>query len=193
LQREPRGRCIHPLCITMIFGDRASFAIEALVEPDLVAPSAVWGRMRIWIREESIGDFEDSRCALYPSYMGFMALQRELGALWLPEFDGLDDQALWDHLDALLYVEDSRSDEQVSADAIRYGKFIFLTNWGEQFDRDGKSFVVCHPNGTVRILNLGLPGRVAREVCVADVRLSISRFVQWFELESERLRGEVDA
>ena len=37
---------------------------------------------------------------------------------------------------------------------------------------------------------------ITRGVCagnVSDVRLSISGFVQWFDLESERLRGRADA
>lgn len=177
----------------MIFGDKATFAIEAMVEPGLAVPSAVWGRMQVWIRGESIGDITDAHCALYQSYVGFLALQRELSGLWLSEFDGLDDQAMWDHLDGLLYVNDARTDEQLHIDSIRYGKFNFLTNWGEQFDRDGKSFVVCDPDGLVRIFNLGLTGRVAREVNVSDVRLSISRFVQWFEFETERLQVRAGA
>jgi hypothetical protein len=109
-----------------------------------------WGRMQIWCQGDSIGDFSEGHCALYPPYLGFTALQRSLPTLWLPELNGFVGTDLWNHFDALLYgyhgdveLNDDRSLHQLQWDARHYGKFDFLTNWGEQSDRDGKSFIVC--------------------------------------------------
>jgi hypothetical protein len=180
----------------MLFGSRQTFAIEAIVEPDLRIPSAVWGRMQVWCQGDSIGDFNERHCALYSSYMGFKSLQRSLSSLWLQEFEDLSDTAMWNHFDGLLYgyhgdveLKDERTSEQVRSDSARYRRFDFLTNWGEQFDRGGKSFIVCTPDGSVRIYNRSLPGSIRREASLPDVLFAIEHFIQWFDSEFERLQG----
>ena len=70
-----------------LFGDRAGFAIEAMVEPLLPVPSAVWGRMRIWCENTPIGNIDETCCALYPSYMCFGDLLTNLPHLWRSEFE----------------------------------------------------------------------------------------------------------
>src|SRR4051794_10065205 len=100
----------------MLFGERTDFAIEAEVEPDLTAPSAVWGRMCIWCRGLRLGNFEESSCALDASFVGFAGISSHLDEIWDDELAGLDDQAAWNFLDGLLYgyhgeleIEDSRT------------------------------------------------------------------------------------
>jgi hypothetical protein len=125
-------------------------------EPNLRPPSAVWGRMQIWCEGASIGDYAEPSCALYPSYCGFRNLMETLPQLWSPELDGLSDIDLWNHLDGLLYgyhgdteIPDDRTVEQCRSDSKRWGGYDFLTNWGEQFDKGGKSFILCKPNNVV--------------------------------------------
>lgn len=180
----------------MLFGDRSTFAIEAMVEPHLQAPSAVWGRLCIWCEDVCIGDFAEEQCGLYDSYLGFRSLLANLHSLWRAEFSGMSDRDLWNLLDEKLYsfhgdipIEDDRTLDELLQDARTYGRFNFLTNWGEQFDRDGKSFIVCTPDQQVRILNLSLPpskGIVLR-VSMFPVSASIRAFLKWFEGEASRL------
>src|SRR5262245_40059927 len=124
----------------MLFGSKQAFAIEAMVEPDLLAPSAVWGRMRIWCQSIPFGDYTEPHCALFPAYESFKSLQASLPHLWEPELSGLSDLQLLNRLDELLFgchgdveVPDNRTASQCGDDWKRYGKFSFLTNWGEQF------------------------------------------------------------
>lgn len=144
----------------MLLGTKEVFAVEVMSEPELQAPSAVWGRMRVWCQGESIGDFEEPVCALYPAYCGFKHLASTLPNLWSPELEGLSDVALCNHFDGLLYghhgdipLQDDRTLEQCEQDSIKWGGYNFLTNWGEQFDSAGKSFILCKPDGDVCILN----------------------------------------
>ena len=180
----------------MIFGSTDTFAIEAIIEPDLEAPSAVWGRMRIWCQGVSIGDISTSCCALYPSYLGFRDLLGALPSLWCPAFTKLSDIQLWNRLDGLLYgyhgdepVEDERSLEQLEQDHQNYRKFDFLTNWGEQFDQGGKSFIVCTPAQQVRILNRHFPEGygLGLHASLFQVASAIKNFMHWFEHEARRL------
>lgn len=205
VEQVPRARCgtatmtppsPPPSDKTMLFGKIDTFAIEAMPEPHLQPPSQVWGRMRIWCEGCEIGDFEDPFCGLYTSYMGFHALRDRLSSLWLDEFEGLSDQELWNLLDGALYgyhgdipLADERSLEEVQRDSARYEPFDFLTNWGEQFDQGGKSFIVYTPAGRVRILNRSLPPArgLALEASLVDVTEAIDGFTAWFEQESERL------
>jgi hypothetical protein len=182
----------------MRFGREEEFAIECAVEPDLIRPSAVWGRMRVWCEGEAIGDFSEAHCALYPAYKGFCALRRALPRLWREEFVGLPLDELWNRLDGLLYgyhgdVEtlDDRSVEACRRDSMEYGGFSFLTNWGEQFDRGGKSFIFCPDGKKVLVLNRALSA--ARGIAVTApleaVLRSIDDFTAWFEREAARLTG----
>lgn len=180
----------------MLFGDRSTFAIEAMVESHLQAPSAVWGRLCIWCEDVCIGNFAEEHCGLYDSYDGFRSLLANLRSLWRAEFANLSDRDLWNLLDEMLYgyhgdvaIEDDRTMKQLIQDAHTYGRFNFLTNWGEQFDRDGKSFIVCTPEQQVRILNLSLPpskGIVLR-ASMFPVSAVIRVFLKWFEGEAARL------
>ncbi len=182
----------------MLFGSRDRFAIESMTEPYLRAPSQVWGRMRIWCEGTEIGDYSDEHCGLFDAYAGFRELRELLAWNWMSEFNGLSDKDLWNLLDGALFgyhgdveIPDSRTVEKCGADWLRYGKFSFLTNWGKEFDKNGKSFIVCRPDGVVRILNrsLGNSSVFSSEVPLAEAIDAIQKFVDWFQSESARLAG----
>jgi hypothetical protein len=179
-----------------MFGDPSDFAIEAGVEPDLVAPSSVWGHMRIWCGGFPLGDIEDRHCALYPSYLALRWRRDHLEELWEQELDGLDDLATWNFLDGALYgyhgdveIVDDRSLDDLRRDSQRLGKFNFLTNWGEQFDGGYKSFLVCPPGMPCRVFCRAFPPSVGLGVNVSRVAFerASKAFAEWFELQEQRL------
>ena len=185
----------------MLFGEKKLFAIEAMSEPELQAPSAVWGRMRIWCEGESIGNYEEPFCALYPAFCGFKHLVEVLPFLWNQELEGLDNVALWNHFDGLLYgyhgdiaLQDDRTLEQCQQDSMKWGCYNFLTNWGEQFDNGGKSFILCRQRSIVSILNRSLPSE--RGLCchapLKEVLGAIHSYIEWFKGESARLGVPTD-
>lgn len=186
----------------MLFGRKEFFAIEAMSEPDIQAPSAVWGRMRVWCESASIGDYAEPFCALYPSYCGFNHLARTLPHLWSQELDGLSDIDLWNHFDGLLYgyhgdteLQDDRTLEQCQRDSREWGGYNFLTNWGEQFDNGGKSFILCNPNGVVWVLNRShLAERgISFRTPLNEALVAIGQYIEWFKSESARLGVPADA
>jgi hypothetical protein len=179
----------------MRFGDANDFAIEAELEPDISPPSSVWGRMCIWCRGVALGDLSEPYCALYPAACEFRWLRSQLTDLWDECLDGLDDRAANDFLDGLLYgyhgnveLEDERTLEEMKWDWDRYGKFSFLTNWGEQFD-GYKSFILCPPAKPVRILSRHLPDRMNGVAVVTREGLlsAAEEFLLWFDEQAERL------
>lgn len=181
-----------------MFGDPADFAIEAGVEPHLVAPSAVWGHMRVWCRGNALGKIDDRHCALYTSHQAFDWMSAHLEDLWDDALNGLDDRATYDFLDGALYgyhgdveIEDNLSLEEISRDAQRFGKFEFLTNWGGQFDGCSKSFVVCPPDKPLRVLSRAFPESVGLCVNVSRTGFALAArdFVDWFKYQERRLSG----
>ena len=186
-----------------VFGNRDDFAIEAGTESYLKPPSAVWGRMCVWCCGVPLGDIDDRHCALYPAYCGFRSLlspvhgEPKIDRLWAEELAGLDDVAAWNFLDGLLYgyhgdveVPDDRTLEECRRDAVVWGCFDFLTNWGEQFD-GYKAFIMRPPGGPVRILSRRLPDGMGRAVEVSrdGFVAACEGFVRWFEEQDLRLRG----
>jgi len=146
------------LSVTEVFGDPADFAIEAGGEPDLQAPSAVWGHMWVWCRGVALANLDDRHCALYTAYKSFEWMSGQLDDLRDPELEVLDATAAWNFLDGLLYgyhgdveLTDDRTEAQCLADSRRWGRHDFLTNWGEQFD-GWKAFVFALPGDLIRIL-----------------------------------------
>jgi len=182
----------------MVFGEKSSFAVEAMSEPALLAPSAVWGRMRIWCQGHPLGDYSEENCGLYHAYGELKSLLTFVPELWSDRFVDLSDIELFDLLDDLLYgykggieIGVDRSIEQCQADWNVYGKHSFLVNWGEQFDRAGKSFIFCEDNHLVKILNRPSPIQevLALHAPITDFRNSIQQFSAWFEQERVRLHG----
>lgn len=180
----------------MLFGSKDTFGIEAMTESHLIRPSNVWGRMQVWCQGVSIGDYSEEHCGLYQSYREFKELKSSLGDLWRVEFDSLSNEDLWNLLDQHLYgyhgdlyLGDTRTIEECCRDWDKYGVFNFLTNWGEQFDRNGKSFIFCRPGNIIQILNRSLPieHKMALYANLADVYKAIGQFIEWFEDEERRL------
>ena len=156
--------------------------------------------MQVWCAGVSIGNYEEEHCALYPAFEGFERLAGELPTLWISEFGEMSNEALWNFLDGMLYsyhgdtpIEDDRTAAQCSHDWEIYGKFDFLTNWGEQFDRGGKSFIMCTPAGIVRILNRSLPVEFGMSLTapLEEVLHGISLFRKWFASEEKRLERPI--
>ena len=182
----------------MLIGDTNDFAIEAMVEPELKLPSAVWGRMCIHVGETTLGDFDDHSCALYPAYGHFKWHAKQSSGLWDDKFNDMSPEQIHDTVRHAIYGDgdDERTMDEIRRDSRRYSKFDFLTNWGEQFD--GYSSVIVSPDSdTMMIMHRPhvehdsprrLPGDFVVARCSRSGFLSVSRnFEHWFDREAERL------
>lgn len=185
----------------MLFGSKETFAIETMIEPYLQPPSTAWGRMCIWCDGVSIGDINEEHCGL-GAFEDFERMALHVESLWSNEFNDMTDIELWNLLDGLLYgyhgdieLKDDRTLDQMRADSLKYGKYIFLTNWGEQFDRNGKSFIFHFPKGRIKILNRNLPKEKGISLSTSTEAFcgAIEEAVSWFKQQQLILRGARDA
>ena len=179
----------------MLFGDPSNFAIEVMAEPELVAPSTVWGRMCIHIGEVILGDYNDPHCGLYDAYCEFGWHLNRVEPLWDQAFDGLSLEQIHDTVANAIYGDDDRTNEQIQQDSIRYRHFDFLTNWGEQFD-GYSSVIVASNDETITILHRPYSDnprrRIETEFVVAECTRTgfidtVRQFVYWFDAETKRL------
>lgn len=182
----------------MIFGDKSDFAIQAIIEPHLQAPSEPWGRLCIWVSGKQIGDFDDPHCGLYDCYVSFQEKCNELSELWTDEFKNLDNIEIWNFLDGTLYgyhgnteINCTRTLEETLNDSKKYSKFDFLTNWGEMFDRDGKSFILKPPNELIKVLNYDYEQEIVNVYrCTEFSFHRASRdFFNWYSEQVRRLKA----
>lgn len=169
-----------------MFGDPDDFAIEAGIDR---LTTQVWGHMCVWCRGVSLGNGKDLHCGMTGAADGFLRLVEHLDDLWDDALSGLSDHEVWNFLDGRLYgyhgtleLHDGRTLATIKADATKYGKFDFLTNWDEMFD-GYKAFLLCPPNKAVRILSREFPPNVglAVEVSHAGVTEAAVSFVRWFD------------
>ena len=182
----------------MIFGNKSDFAIEAMIEPYLAPPSEPWGRLCIWVSGTQIGDFDDPHCGLYNCYISFQEISKRLDALWTKELEGLSDIEIWNFLDGTLYgyhgnieIDDLRTLEETIRDAEKYSKFDFLTNWGEMFDRGGKSFILKPSSGHIKILNYDYKQEIVRAYRCTELSFyrASREFSNWYSEQVRRLKA----
>jgi len=180
----------------MLFGDANDFAIEATVEPELEAPSAVWGRMCIHIGDMTLGDFDDHYCALYPAYGHFEWHAKRTDKLWDDIFTGMLPEQIHDTVRHAIYGDDDRTLEEIRRDSRRFADFDFLTNGGEQFE--GYASVIASPSSdTIMVIHRPhvrpdsprrLPGDFVIANCSRSGFIRASElFVQWFHQQTKRL------
>ena len=181
----------------MLFGDKTDFAIEAMVEPELTPPSAVWGRMRVWCQDAPLGDFDDPFCALYPAYLDFWRLSQRIDRLWTAELQDFTDEEIFYFLDRLMWgdgLESLLTKEKFKTlleNPIEWGLCNFLTDWGEQFDGT-KAFILNPPGDSLRILCRELPPERGIGVSVSrkGFLAAAAAFDQWYEEQKTRLSPE---
>ena len=181
--------------ILMIFGNPEDFAIEAMTEPHLVAPSAVWGRMCVHIGSVVLGDFSDEHCGLYSAYCGFKELLAMKTRLWDESFDGLSHEQIHDFVRSAIYGDDDREMASILSDSQRYRRFDFLTNWDEQFD--GFASVIVQENDAITTIlhrphsayaRQRDPGPFVVAICsTIGFRNVCTDLVDWFDREAARL------
>ncbi|AMV44597.1 hypothetical protein [Paraburkholderia caribensis] len=117
--------------------------------------------------------------------------------LWRSDLDGLSDEQLIDRLDRLLYGaqgdqlldDDDRIVFECERDWEKYGAFSFLTNWGEQFDREGKAFIFCPPRqpSKIHILQRGAHTIRSLHASMAVATDAIHKFLRWFDESAAQL------
>ncbi len=180
----------------MIFGSEKTFAIEAMIHAPSVAPSPVLGWMRVWCEGVVFGDFDRPPCALFPIYLRFQDLAGNLPTLWRPEFGTTSEAQICHCLHLLLYddndsfpVESSQPTQERGRSWQTLGKFNFLTHWGEPFDDAGNNFILCTPDGCVRILHRSPDGKYSPARCapLPEVLQTIALFLDWFESVARQL------
>jgi hypothetical protein len=172
----------------MIFGDRSDFAVEVHVDAGAEdRPGIISGRMCLWANDIALGDIKETNCWLNPVRDSLVELIDRLDDQWSDAFVGLDDIALWNVLDGLLYgyhgdVEllDERTTEECTRDGEIWGRFDFLTNWSELFD-GYKAFLVC-PSATGVVILARTPSgaRHRLELTRDGLVRAVREFDLWF-------------
>lgn len=171
----------------MQIGDPSTFSIECVHEPIPNDNGWVFGRMRLWLHGQEVGNFDESACMLNVTAGHLQGALERLPDLEEPAFARLSDLEVFRLLDAALYVDDERTPDQIAADALKYRKFDFLTGGGESFDRT-KSFI-WRSEGDVRVLSEEPRGIVTARVANAEFTSSVTAFLAWLDTEGREHAG----
>ena len=185
----------------MIFGKSDQFAIEAVLEPGPefgpVQGNNLVGRIRVWLRGKSIGDFDEPACWLGPPASDFVEQLAQVDRLWDPALEGLRPDSVFAQLDQWYFGE---SEITTAPDASKAGgapgevhRFVFLTNWSESFD-GWKAFLVRISESELMALVLA-DGSVTISVFRVPVQIyreAVQTFAQWLSDQERVLLPHLD-
>ena len=168
----------------MIFGDPSLYAIEAYHEPSGL--KGMWGRICLHINGIPFGDITEPSCCLGPTFnhLGWLALNAS--SLWHESFGPHGDYDLYELLDSALYRDTGQTLLEAQRDWAEYGRHVFLTNWGEQFDRAPKCFVIGGPE-SVSILWRDVDDVQQRAAIPLEIFTTVSAAAHEWYIGEERL------
>lgn len=151
----------------MLLGRRDSFAIEYEIDP-VEIEGWLFGRVAFWACRQRIGNFEhgSSLRALIPA---LRELAQRPGIRTSAELFALPRNEAIARVDAALFLDDGRSDQQVEADWRNYFRFLALPYQYEAFD--GWRAILIENGEFARFIWRG-PDRVIVNEC----RLEIGEF-----------------
>jgi len=166
----------------MQIGTQRTFAIECFHEPIANSGGRVYGRMCLWVGDAPLGDISEGQCWLDALDGWLRDVLERVEALTDPAVDDLNDEDAFTFLDKALYLDSDAWTPEISD---RFGRFDFLTNAGESFDRT-KSFIL-RSDTVVRILFRNTEGLHSGRVPVEDFIRVCDAFLAWVEEERRRV------
>ena len=170
----------------MLFGNPSTFAIECFHDPIPNDNGWVFGRMAILMNGGRLGDIAEPDCMLNVTVGHLEEVLRNIDNLDETEFYELADAELFELLDCALYGNDDRSSMEVTADAVKYRKFDFLTNDGESFDNT-KSFLVARGQ-LFRLIFRDYDGALlSAHFSRAEFESVVVAFITWLAHERENI------
>ncbi len=169
----------------MLFGQREDFAIECYHDPIANEAGSVFGRICVWANNVQLGNVNEPACILGTLQSHFSKLLAELPLLRDAELENLADAAALEFLDRAIYGDDARTLKQIQADAARYSKFVFLTNWSEAFDGT-KAFLLKSPAGFRILFRLHNGECGSASVTRSGLVSATQEFLRWMVVETPR-------
>jgi hypothetical protein len=171
----------------MIFGNRESYALEAIIEPGPEYPpyfgKNVTGRVRLFIDGYEVGDFSEPCCVIRALSDHLAELCSGTDELWHESLAGHLPESRFKHLDKALFLNETAQTPS------EYDSMIFLTNILETFD-DVKGFLVGPPGQPLQaLLQFGDSANVqCLSISRAEFCSVAAQFSLWLkEQESELL------
>jgi hypothetical protein len=174
----------------VIFGESATFAIEAIAEPGPeflpLVGSNVAGRIQLLIRGSAVGKFHEPCCVLGPIAHHLSAIGQSQ-SLWHPSLAKYSHVEQFSLLDAIFYSGSSTPKQQLQALA----DCIFLTNVSEAFD-PVKAFVLRPPGDEFVFLVRRTPDDAVLQfrAPVATFNSAAFQFEHWLRSQEQHLTNQ---
>ncbi|MEP7287251.1 MAG: Imm42 family immunity protein [Chloroflexota bacterium] len=174
----------------MLLGSKTTFAIEFEVDdpPALDAHTLeqhthyVFGKMCFWVEDSMVGNYELGG-VLGVATANFTPLLRNKGSRRDPDLWSKPAEIVYKTIDDALYVDSGQTDEQVSLDAKKYGKFIATPNGFDVFD-DWKAYLIQGDTSARYIWKQRYDEGIVHEALlgVDEFDLRLQEFVDWFNI-----------
>lgn len=168
----------------MIFGSPTSIALEAALEIEgeysPVLGRNLVGRVRLFLQDRKIGDFDDPCCVLGTVSSHLTEICSRAAVMWHPALAEVGPKAQFEILDSAVYGNTDHFEAEPN--------FTFLTNVSEAFDPI-KAFIL-HPPGEDFHILIRMEPRMEIEsfkIAVREMASVASEFAAWIGEQESKL------
>ncbi len=134
-----------------LIGNKSEFAVQVMTEADLTPPSAVWGRMCLWVNNISLGNFNEEHCGLYQCVHHLNEVATSLELLCGDAINNKSDIDAYNFLKSA-WLEPNSNDFGEPNEASQYHKYNISYGLAEMFDKEPIFFLINTSNGHLKLL-----------------------------------------
>ena len=176
-----------------LLGNKSDFAIQAMTEPELKPPSAVWGRMCLWVQNTKLGDYNNAHCGLSQCVHHLNEVVELIDQLWDDKFTNKSNKEIFNLLKKAWH-EPGFDDFGVPNGYEQYHKYNISYGFAEMFDSEGMFFLLNMPNVSLKLLYQPKGASEIFDFIINKESFisTINKFNSWYVQQENMLAGKND-
>ena len=178
--------------MSTIIGDKTKFGIEVMVEPELVPPSPVWGRMCIWAGNFRIGNFEEQHCGLSQCVEHLLDIVRILPSLDSVIFQEHNDDYIARYLCESWYESGYNEYGEKVGLAADMHKYRIDYGFPEMFDGPYMVFLLAVGSDSLKLLHIETSSNEVKSFMFKKELFTgaVNSLQEWLSAQLEELRSK---
>jgi len=174
-----------------LIGNKSDFAIQVMTENNLAPPSAVWGRMCLWVNNTMLGDYTEAHCGIYQCVHHLIEVVNILDQLSSAIIINKCDIEAYNYLKSA-WLEPDTDEFGEPSEVESFHKYNISYGLAEMFDKEPMFFLVNTSDGFLKILMQSKNNQdiTSHTTSVKTFSNVISELNTWYKQQSEALQSD---